>query len=64
MSQHPTPHPPAPTDFQTRLLTRLDEIIGLLETLTTILVDRDDEDAFFLPDPAMLLGMDDDEVPY
>ena len=64
MPQHPTPHPPAPTDFQTHLLTRLDEIIGLLETLTTTLTDRDDEDAFFLPDPAMLLGMDDDEVPY
>ena len=63
MSQSTTSHPPAPTDFQTQLLTRLDEIIGLLETLTTTLVDRENEDAYF-PDPAMLLGLDDDEVPY
>jgi len=41
--------PPNPTDFQTRLLTRLDEIIGLLEILT----DRDD-----FPDPSLLLAMD------
>ena len=64
MPQHATPYPHAPSDFQTHLLTRLDEIIGLLETMTTTLVDRDDEDTFFLPDPAMLLGMDEDEVPY
>ena len=55
MSQHPTPVPPAPTDFQTRLLARLDELIGLLE----ILADRDD-----FPDPSRLLAMDEDEVPY
>ena len=61
MPQHPTPHPPTLTDFQSQLLTRLDEIIGLLETLTT---SRDDEDAYFLPDPAMLLALDEDEIPY
>jgi len=59
MPQHPTPVSPtvstSPTDFQTRLLTRLDEIIGLLE----ILADRDD-----FPDPSLLLAMDEDEVPY
>ena len=44
MPQHATPYPPAPTDFQTQLLTRLDEIIGLQETLTTTLADREDED--------------------
>ena len=72
MPQHATLHPPItqpdPADFHTHLLThlltRLDEIIGLLDALTTALADRAEEEDAYFPDPSMLLGLDEEELPF